>query len=235
MDQKTNNQDAKLWTYYQLDNSEVYQVNYQRHETVRKSALKSISKGSRILEVGFGDGYLLKRLKDQYEMHGADISSDIINNLSSKLQNVQFKEISVDGSLPYPDNYFDGFIASEVLEHMTDDELVKVVEEIHRILKPNGKAILTFPAEENLKGNECFCPNCGEVFHRWGHKQVWNVINIKQRFSIFSSVDIRDFFVRYEGRSLFENVAGWMMYLLRTTINKFHHLGDRSYLVILKK
>ena len=32
----------------------------------------------------------------------------------------------------------------------------------------------TVPADENLKENECVCPKCSYLFHRWGHFQEFN-------------------------------------------------------------
>jgi predicted SAM-dependent methyltransferase len=43
----------------------------------------------------------------------------------------------------YSENYFDFFICSHILEHISDDK--KAVSELFRILKPNGKGILMVP------------------------------------------------------------------------------------------
>ncbi len=43
----------------------------------------------------------------------------------------------------YEDDEFDFFICSHVLEHVEDDK--KALRELHRILKPGGKAILMVP------------------------------------------------------------------------------------------
>jgi SAM-dependent methyltransferase len=44
---------------------------------------------------------------------------------------------------PFPDNTFDEIICEHVLEHLED--LVGVVEEIHRITRPGGKIIVEVP------------------------------------------------------------------------------------------
>ena len=46
----------------------------------------------------------------------------------------------------FADNSFDYFIANHVLEHVTDDK--KAVDEIKRIIKPNGKIILSLPVSK---------------------------------------------------------------------------------------
>ena len=139
------------------------------------------------------------------------------------------------GTLPYPNNYFDTFIASEVLEHLDNQSLKNVIKEIYRILKPNGLAYLTFPAEENLKENECFCPKCQHIFHRYGHFQVWSLKLVKNRFSRFQIILIKDFFSIFIGLSPLKKILTIFATTLLDLVNKFEKLPGRSYLVILKK
>jgi SAM-dependent methyltransferase len=58
------------------------------------------------------------------------------------------KEIGKN-SLPYPDNYFDAVILSEVLEHLNVNPL-PVLQEINRILKTDGIVYITTPNQTNL-------------------------------------------------------------------------------------
>lgn len=52
-------------------------------------------------------------------------------------------------ALPYVDDYFDLLIANHVLEHVIDDQ--RAVEEIVRVLKPGGYAILQTPYSSVLE------------------------------------------------------------------------------------
>jgi SAM-dependent methyltransferase len=47
-------------------------------------------------------------------------------------------------ALPFPDDAFDRIIASEVLEHVTDDQ--QALDELCRVLKPGGTLAATVPA-----------------------------------------------------------------------------------------
>lgn len=51
---------------------------------------------------------------------------------------------------PYPDNTFDVVIFAEIIEHMLNDPCA-VLREIHRVLKPGGKIILTTPNVARLE------------------------------------------------------------------------------------
>jgi SAM-dependent methyltransferase len=51
--------------------------------------------------------------------------------------------VDISDLKPYEDDYFDFFLCSHVLEHVTDDR--KALHELHRILKNGGKGILMVP------------------------------------------------------------------------------------------
>jgi len=53
----------------------------------------------------------------------------------------------VENGLPFPSNYFDYVRASHLMEHLND--VVKVINEIWRVLKPNGKLQILTPHYTN--------------------------------------------------------------------------------------
>jgi SAM-dependent methyltransferase len=75
----------------------------------------------------------LKKLYSEYNVHPS------IGNI---------KDIWKNG-LPYPDNYFDAVIFSEVIEHLNINPL-PVLQEINRILKPDGILYITTPNQVSL-------------------------------------------------------------------------------------
>ena len=47
------------------------------------------------------------------------------------------------GALPFSDNYFEGVLAFQVLEHV--ENLDFTISEIHRVCKPDGNVLITMP------------------------------------------------------------------------------------------
>jgi ubiquinone/menaquinone biosynthesis C-methylase UbiE len=124
-----------------------------------------------IIDVGAGTGALIKILKSRgyKNVSGFDlypkanfIKKGIITNIKSK------------------DNTYNTVFCSEVIEHLTDKQIGKGLEEIYRILKKNGIFIITIPYNENLGKNTFKCPNCKKKFHKVGHLQSFSKERIKK-------------------------------------------------------
>ena len=234
-----NTDDQKLWDHHQTDNAQHLEDGHLRQDMLLRKIRRYLDSGKRMLEIGFGDGYLLGCLSKFYECSGADVSEKNVNQMRGRIKAVDFRVVSTDGGLPYPDQSFDAFIASEVLEHMSDDELHVCIGEISRVLKKGGYAFITVPAEENLKRNECFCPDCGSIFHKWGHKQYWDKEKIKKNFSTFKIITIQEYFNRFRGKGRFENIFGIVIWIIQTAVNyvwKFPSklVTNKTFIIILK-
>jgi len=123
-----------------LDPSE--NVIYQRHVIAYKEAAKIIS--GTVLEVGSGEGYGITELAPEAEHY---IAVDKYNtSISKELQannKITFIQAEVPPLKEIEDNSVDFVVAFQVIEHIKDDE--QFLYEIHRVLKPGGKVILTTP------------------------------------------------------------------------------------------
>ena len=89
----------------------------------------------------------------------------------------------IRSALPFGDAGFDAVVASEVLEHLTDEVLRPGLGEVARVLRPGGRFIGTVPAEELLDESLTVCPSCGHQFHRWGHVQSFSAARLKEVLS----------------------------------------------------
>jgi SAM-dependent methyltransferase len=116
---------------------------------------------SPILDVGAGSGALLRLLPE------TAIGVDLIP------QNDRIKRGSIE-LLPFPAGSFGTVFCTDVLEHLSNESLIRGISEIARVLCPGGSAIVMVPYKENLAASSCYCPRCNSEFHRWGHLQTFD-------------------------------------------------------------
>lgn len=96
--------------------------------------------GAKVCDLGCGDGYgSLKLSSAGFKVVGVDVSVDMIQKakIINEGHTSQFVKDDI-GSLKFPDESFDAVLAINSLE-WTESPL-KVIEEIKRILIPNGRA-----------------------------------------------------------------------------------------------
>ncbi len=97
-----------------------------------------------ILDVGCGEGKIWQ-LFPGLDITGLDISEENLKKAGKYLKPVK----GPAEKLPFKDQSFDLVIASEILEHLIAPE--KVLQEIDRVLKPEGLAIVTYPNTGGLQ------------------------------------------------------------------------------------
>ncbi len=101
-----------------------------------------------VLDLGCGEGYGCDILsKHASKVVGVDVSSQSVErantNYSSPILSFQCIAYLEDSKLPFADNSFDSVVCFHVIEHVTTDHLL--VQEIRRVLKPDGIAFLSTP------------------------------------------------------------------------------------------
>lgn len=142
--------DAKEFDYFEKKDFLVIEDERRVHQAI----LENIDeKDKLILDIGSGNGWLSKELKDKEKtIVSTDIS--IINLINiHKLTGNSFN-IVTDGNRPaFKNNVFDCIVASEIIEHTLEPG--KFLSELFNILKPNGKLILTTPYKEKIRYSLC--------------------------------------------------------------------------------
>src|SRR3989304_1196948 len=98
----------------------------------------SLKNKDKVLDLGCGDGYylfLLSNLGINVNLIGLDNYKPALASAKKNLKEQKIRLIFSNASrLPFKTNYFDKVVASEVLEHVSND--LKVVSEVRRVLKP---------------------------------------------------------------------------------------------------
>ncbi|TKC04582.1 class I SAM-dependent methyltransferase [Pedobacter polaris] len=93
----------------------------------------------KLLEVGVGSGTHLP-LYQTHQITGIDISSAMLNEAEKHKQSDTILLKMSGEDLQFEDDYFDYVVLSHVLAVASNPE--KLLEEVYRVLKPNGKVLI---------------------------------------------------------------------------------------------
>jgi SAM-dependent methyltransferase len=114
------------------------------HERVVETALRYVTPGARVLDLGAGSGALAERLQAaRFGVTAADIKNYF--ELNTEFVELDFNDPAFDQKLSVE---FDLITSVEVIEHLENP--TAFLRSICRLLKPNGVAILTTPNVENV-------------------------------------------------------------------------------------
>jgi len=194
---------GRIWSFYSQSIS--HQRRYFGRQTGTEVAQllkrKVLRKVTSIIDFSCGRGDLIhacsKFLRPDQRIHGADVSPDSVRAAQNlNREHLTFSGITAINNFPstLASDSFDLVIATEVIEHLSDPELDKVISEIKRILRPSGFLFVTTPFEEDLETEKTLCPECGCIFHRWQHMRSWSIVELKQKMECngFKTVECRN-------------------------------------------
>ena len=103
---------------------------------------KLLAPNARILDVGCGNGGILRYLKSRgfEDLHGLEISRYAVERLARDGIHMHYGALP---EIPLPDQSYDVVIASQVLEHLIPRR--RFASELRRVLRPRGSALIFVP------------------------------------------------------------------------------------------
>lgn len=119
-----------------------------RHSVV----LGEISEAKNILNIGIGTGDLESQLFSLFpdiDYSGIDITNRTLSLIKNKFPKKIFLKENAEKT-SFKKESFDQICLLEVIEHIKSNKTFIVLREINRILKQNGKFIISFPVNEGL-------------------------------------------------------------------------------------
>lgn len=136
-------------TLFESANPLLKYIERARAKTIVK--LANVSQTDSVIDVGCGEGYILSLLPKAKKIVGLDISRVALNRAKKFLQDRKEIELILGDAqnLRFEDNSFDIAICSETLEHVPNPRVV--IKELHRILKQDGKLVISIPDESRIK------------------------------------------------------------------------------------
>lgn len=199
----------------QLVNDFEDMMHKRQHLAVVEMPLAEL-KGKRVLEIGpGGGGHSCLFKKYGAEMVAADITPERAISTASKLSLMEGPDslgFNADGeNLPFADNSFDIVYSNGVLHHSVDTD--KCIEEVYRVLKPGGKAVIMLYSRHSSAYWLNIVPRAiitGEMF-RWPEPQwIGRLTEGRPKYGetknpftrVYSAVEMRQAFAMFEIKSL---------------------------------
>ena len=135
------------WKY----SSYMYSPDFERHWRVQH--VVEVLTGKTVADIGCSYGaYTINFARNGFKVTGVDCSSIALEQCKTNIKkfipelekDVELVEAFAD-DLPFEDNKFDSAYYGEILEHIPEHLLAKSLREAVRIVKPQGRIIITTP------------------------------------------------------------------------------------------
>ena len=215
---------------------------------LRWHSLKNILKheirdGSTILDIGGYDGYISYRLKKVFP----NLMITVVDTDEIGLELAKNRGLNVICAsaleLPIKDKEFNVVLCFDLIEHIKKD--VKLLRELSRVLKDDGKIILTTPMKDgvsfpmlNKKKNEIINKNWGHVRKGSSSEQIRELFKLNCLI-----IDKEDKYFNYFSRLVYRftillgiHLRGiGLLYQAIIRLEPYVKYGSQEYIIIGKK
>ena len=191
---------SELMAFYPEDSYYSYNVEISRKEPKWKELLRkalfleyktkdpSFANPGRMLDIGCGNGWFIYMMRDKgWDVKGVE-PSKAGAEAGRRIANLDIHHGDLlSGN--YPSEYFDYIRSNHSFEHIPNPN--EVLQEIHRILKPNGKAFIGVPNINSLNG-KLFGPNwyyLGAPVHTFNYSDKTLPVLLKKNH--FKNIEVK--------------------------------------------
>ena len=128
----------------EITSSKITSDNPLFQRTLKAYLLISKQIHGNVLEIGCGEGYGLDLILEQTSaLTVIDKSKHVLHTIKKKYPKITTIHQKAPPLKHLEDNTFDVVFSFQVIEHIKEADLL--IKDIHRVLKPNGKAYITTP------------------------------------------------------------------------------------------
>jgi methionine biosynthesis protein MetW len=134
-------------------------------------------RSGRVLDVGCGPGVQFAGGAPGFQFTGIDIAAESL--VQARNHGYETIQHDLNHPLPFADGEFDVAVATDILEHMT--EPLRLLQEIKRVVKPQGRLILSVPNHFFLANRLRILRGAGLILP-WGNHQAyqdWNYFHLR--------------------------------------------------------
>lgn len=163
--------------------------------------------GARLLEIGCGSGRDAARVvAEGYQVEAIDGAENLLAEalrLHPEL-NGHLHQLRLPAPLPFADHQFDGFYSVACLMHFSAEEAAGILTELHRVLVPKGRGLVSVPARR------------ADVSHEGvdEHGRVFNVLPPEIWVEFFQENGFRARHGNEEPDSVGRDGISWITYFL---------------------
>jgi len=163
-----------------------------KHDSLMDDLKEYIKEDEKILDLGCGNGRLYQLFSEHnIDYAGVDFAENLVKIAKENYGNY-FKTADIL-NLPFPDENFDSVWSIAVLHHIPSTELRKrVLSEIRRVLRPNGRVIVTCWKIKSLFRKDILIP-----FH--GRRRYYHVFSKREMVGLFKDAGFKIEEVKFLG------------------------------------
>jgi len=142
--------------------------------------------GKRVLDAGCGTGYLTRHLHDKgAHVTGIDLSERMLEIARASRPDLDFRQDSCTDLHTLTDASFDAIVANYVLMDVPD--LSATLHAFHRVLKPNGIAVVVFSHPCFPQGDATLSENSQQLTYVWNSSYFQPLKRIDPPWAHFKS------------------------------------------------
>lgn len=139
---------------------------------------EKIKSENRHLDIGCGGGTFISLLKNECAF-GIDISKKQIEYANKVYGSKNKKFFCYQNDIPFENDHFDSISIIELIEHLSDEEISHLINQIDKVLKKGGKIYITTPNYLSLwPFLEFFLNKISKVSYEHQHINKFNFLNI---------------------------------------------------------
>lgn len=178
---RNNRRKRKNPKQYLRDFLKISPFSHALWRTIEAESFEQVDMESPVLDLGCGFGEFAGVVFNQIEV-GIDVNEE---DLKKALDGKRYKKLLYADArnLPFKDNSYKTVVSVSVMEHIESCE--KVIKEVHRVLKKDGKFVFSVPTPEmknNLFVYSLFknigLENAAESYWKF-HKNVFKHVNLQ--------------------------------------------------------